>query len=257
MKIHACTRTRSPASWAPRRGTYQPCGRRLEAPARGHAASCVTASAGSTHVKRTECEKSTRADPVFARSISFLPRAVGRGQRSNAKNFLAATSLGAEAYWLLKRCCRVCGIERGARRVVRLAIETEVRRTRMQNAPSPAGKAYADAWRRTVRFRFALPCARDSWAPRRLHPPSDAVPVVVASGARAFCAGRAWSRGLPHRPIKAQLPSSFATRFHLHRDGTGRASIVPVGQGRHFWFTRYGITVPPASGFTGKQWHTR
>jgi hypothetical protein len=53
------------------------------------------------------------------------------------------------------------------------------------------------------------------------------------------------------------LPSSSATHFHSRRDRAARASIVPVGHGRHFSLTRARITVAPASGSTGKQWHTR
>lgn len=188
------------------------------------------------------------------RVFPFYQALWGAGNEATQKKY-AGTAAQAEAYLLLKRCCRVCKIERGACRVVRLAIETGSEKN--ANAPCRFGKAYANAWSSRVRVRFAPPCVLDSRAPRRPHPPSDAGPGVVAFAARAVCADRAWSRGSLRRPTKAQLPNSSATYFRLPGDGPGRASIVPVGQGRHFSFTRAGITVAPASGFTGKQWHTR
>ena len=256
VKLRVIAHTAPLASWAVRPGTHLPNSRGFEAPACGHTSFDVTPDSGEPHVKRTVCEKTTRWNPASAAGISFLPSAVGRGQRSHAKKY-AGTHAQAEAYLLLKRCCRVWEIERGACRVVRLAIESGVRRTPMRNAPRRFGKAYANAWSSRVSVRFALPCAPDSRAPRRLRPPSDAGPGVVAFAARALCADRAWSRGSLRRPTKALWPNSSATTFHLLRDGTGRASIVPVGQGRHFSLTRAGSTVTPASGFMGKQWHTR
>ena len=166
-------------------------------------------------------------------------------------------SARAEAYLLLKRCCPVWGIERGACRVVRLAIETGVRRKRMSKASRPARKAYAHARSTGVSARSVPPCVPGLRAQRRLLPPSDAVPGVVASGARAVCADRVWSRGSPRRSAIAQLPSSSASCFHLDQDGMTRALIVPVGPGIHFSLTRTGTTVTSASGSTGKQWHTR
>ena len=54
----------------------------------------------------------------------------------------------------------------------------------------------------------ALPSSRYPWERHRLLPPSDGFHVVVASAARAVCADRAMSRGLPRRSTKVRLPSS-------------------------------------------------
>jgi hypothetical protein len=73
------------ASWALRSGTHSPNERRFELPACGHTSFGVTPGSGEPHVKRTVCEKSTRWNPVSDPGISFLPSAVGRGQRNNVK----------------------------------------------------------------------------------------------------------------------------------------------------------------------------
>ena len=132
----------------------------------------------------------------------------------------------------------VVGIERGARRVVRLAIECGVRKTAMRDVPIRCGKAHADASCAKLSVRSVRPCALDSRALLHLLPPTDEDPAVVASVARAVCADRATSRGSRRRSTKARLPSSFAAHLNLREDGMGRASIVPVGHGRHFLLTR-------------------
>ena len=126
----------------------------------------------------------------------------------------------AEAYWPLKRCCRIRRIEREACRVVRLAIETGVRRTPMHAGVGRSGTAHANA---VMDFSvpFELPFAPDSRAPRHLPPPSDGFPDVVASPARAVCADRASPRGSPRRSTKARLSSSFATHPDLACEKAG------------------------------------
>ena len=194
--------------------------------------------------------------PVFP----FYRVLSGPGNEATRKNFCGMTAR-AEAYCPFEALLsdrKFVKTERGACRVVRLAIKGGVRRRSMRNAPDCSRKAQVNPLLRRISVRSARPCALDLRALPRLHPPSDEYPDVVASGARAVCADRATFRGSPRRSTKAQLPSSFVMRLNLNEDGIGRASIVPVWHGRHFLLvTRAGITVALALGLMGKQWHTR
>src|SRR5262249_35901647 len=82
------------------------------------------------------CKKYSLVRGCEARAFLFYRDVVGLGQRqtrNRAPNYFLGRSARAEAYWLVKRCCPV-GMERGRRRVVRLAIECGVRRTPMRAA---------------------------------------------------------------------------------------------------------------------------
>jgi hypothetical protein len=221
------------ASVAPRSGTHTANNRVLRLPECGQSRLRALLNAGGTHVKRTVCEKSTHWNPAIGSGHFLFTGCCGARATIQRRNIREEYAHELRRIGALKRCCSVRRIERGACRVVRLAS------------------------RNRFSVRFALPRVADSLALRRPHPPSDAGPGVVASAARAVCAGRASFPGSLRRSTKAQLPSSSVTRFHLHRDGAERASNVPVGHGRHFSLTRTRITVAPALGFTGKQWHTR
>ncbi len=113
---------------------------------------------------------------------------------------------------LLARCDvfrLIESLERGARRMVWQAIEDEVQRERMLGRLRDRNSSKAFARGSATRRVRSVQCARRYRGSRRLLPPSDGFPAVVASAARAVCADRAMSRGLPRRSTKFRLPSSL------------------------------------------------
>jgi len=189
----------------------------------GGAADILDSAATSRAGWQTACKtysvcKKYPAEPTSRVQVfPFYRGAVGRWQR----NFFGGLRARAEAYWVVKRCCRVRRVEREACRVVRLAIETGVRRTPMRAATARSGKAHATAVAADLSVPFELPFALESRAPHRLPPPSDGYPDVVASRARAVCADRATPRGSPRRSTKARLSSSSATHLSFARKQEG------------------------------------